>query len=215
MMDFQHLKYWDDSIASTLLNPKLQGIWFTWHCMIMMSYLFSLSTSAMASTPDNKSTRPVSAPVMSPVSPGEASPSPLLHILPRHDHHDGSTPKGRRSADRKAELKKESHQAEHGKSHSPRPESTPEIKVVTHLTECLTCLPRFSRFSCSSMWKQDCCVVLILMCELCLCYQTLARRERRHSPSVTTANGEREKKSQVCLLDAWSDRSSAGTCSTR
>uniref|UniRef100_A0A3Q1JR05 Protein 4.1 n=1 Tax=Anabas testudineus TaxID=64144 RepID=A0A3Q1JR05_ANATE len=33
---------------------------------------------AMASTPDNKSTRPVSAPIMSPVSPGEATPSPFF-----------------------------------------------------------------------------------------------------------------------------------------
>ncbi|XP_070777916.1 protein 4.1 [Enoplosus armatus] len=108
---------------------------------------------AMASTPDNKSTRPVSAPVMSPVSPGEATPSPLLHTLPRSDQHDGSTPKGNRSGGRKAEVKVESQPAEYTKSHSPRPESTPEIKTV-------------------------------------------ARRERRHSPSVTTANGEREQKSQ-------------------
>ncbi|XP_044191865.1 protein 4.1 isoform X1 [Thunnus albacares] len=108
---------------------------------------------AMASTPDNKSTRPVSAPVMSPVSPGEATPSPLLPNLPRTDCHDGYTPRGRRSADRKAEVKAASRSAESTKSHSPKPESTPEIK-------------------------------------------TMARRERRHSPSVTTANGEREKKSQ-------------------
>uniref|UniRef100_A0A4W6DLE4 Protein 4.1 n=1 Tax=Lates calcarifer TaxID=8187 RepID=A0A4W6DLE4_LATCA len=66
---------------------------------------------AMASTPDNKSTRPVSAPVMSPVSPGEATPSPLLPTLPRSDHHDGCTPKGHRSADRKAEVKRESQPA--------------------------------------------------------------------------------------------------------
>ncbi|XP_029369386.1 protein 4.1 isoform X5 [Echeneis naucrates] len=85
---------------------------------------------AMASTPDNKSTRPVSAPVMSPVSPGEASPSPLLPTLRRSDHHDGSTPKGHCSADRKAEVKKETQSDEHGKSYSPRPESTPEIKDV-------------------------------------------------------------------------------------
>ncbi|XP_035490503.2 protein 4.1 isoform X4 [Scophthalmus maximus] len=114
---------------------------------------------AMASTPDNKSTRPVSAPVMSLVSPGEASPSPLLAALTRSDHHDGSTPRSRRSTDRKAEVKKESQPAEYTRSHSPRPESTAEIK-------------------------------------LCPCYQTVARRERRHSPSVTTTNGEREKKSQ-------------------
>ncbi|XP_026202484.1 protein 4.1 [Anabas testudineus] len=108
---------------------------------------------AMASTPDNKSTRPVSAPIMSPVSPGEATPSPLLPILHRTHPHHGCTPKGHRSADRKAQVKAESQAAEHTKSHSPRPESTPEIKTV-------------------------------------------ARRERRHSPSVTTSNWEREKKSQ-------------------
>ncbi|XP_036948500.1 protein 4.1 isoform X2 [Acanthopagrus latus] len=108
---------------------------------------------AIESTPDNKSTRPVSAPVMSPVSPGEATPSPLLPTLFRSDCHDGSTPKDRRSAHRKAEAKPGSQPPEYTKSHSRRPESTPEIK-------------------------------------------TLARRERRHSPSVTTANGEREKKSQ-------------------
>ncbi|XP_035490512.2 protein 4.1 isoform X11 [Scophthalmus maximus] len=85
---------------------------------------------AMASTPDNKSTRPVSAPVMSLVSPGEASPSPLLAALTRSDHHDGSTPRSRRSTDRKAEVKKESQPAEYTRSHSPRPESTAEIKDV-------------------------------------------------------------------------------------
>lgn len=68
---------------------------------------------------------------MSPVSPGEATPSPLLASLRRSDHHDGPTPhRGRRSADRKAELKGESQPAEYTKSHSPRPESTPDIKVV-------------------------------------------------------------------------------------
>ena len=87
----------------------------------------------MASTPDNKSTRPVSAPVMSPVSPGEVTPSPLLPTLPRTDYHDGSTPRGRRSGDRKAEVKAASRAAESTKSHSPRPESTPEIKVVETL----------------------------------------------------------------------------------
>ncbi|XP_038580994.1 protein 4.1 isoform X7 [Micropterus salmoides] len=79
----------------------------------------------MASTPDNKSTRPVSAPIMSPMSPEEATPSPLLHTLLRSD---GSTPKGHRSADRKAEVKAEGQPAKYTKSHSPRPESTPEIK---------------------------------------------------------------------------------------
>ncbi|XP_042362728.1 protein 4.1 isoform X5 [Plectropomus leopardus] len=83
---------------------------------------------AMASTPDNKSTRPVSAPVMSPVSPGEATPSPLLPSLARFNHHDRSALKGHRSSDKKAEVKAESQPGEHTKSHSPRPESTPQIK---------------------------------------------------------------------------------------
>ncbi|XP_069575285.1 protein 4.1 isoform X4 [Brachyistius frenatus] len=113
---------------------------------------------AMASTPDNKSTRPVSAPVMSPVSPGEASPSPLLPTLHRSDHRDGSTSKGRRHGDRKAELKAESQRAEYIRSHSPNKESTPDIKTV-------------------------------------------ARRERRHSPSVAITNGERDRKSQHSLQD--------------
>uniref|UniRef100_A0A087YJN2 Protein 4.1 n=1 Tax=Poecilia formosa TaxID=48698 RepID=A0A087YJN2_POEFO len=62
---------------------------------------------AMATTPDNKSNRPVSAPVMSPVSPGEAKPSPLLPTLLRHSHLDGSTPKSQRHTDWKRELKTE------------------------------------------------------------------------------------------------------------
>ncbi|XP_054873724.1 protein 4.1 isoform X2 [Amphiprion ocellaris] len=113
---------------------------------------------AMVSTPDNKSTRPVSAPVMSPVSPGEAASSPLLSALPHSDHHDGSTPKGHRCADRKADLKVECLLAEYTKSHSPKPGLTPDIKTV-------------------------------------------ARKERKHSPSLAITNGEREKKSQHSLQD--------------
>uniref|UniRef100_A0A8D3C030 Protein 4.1 n=1 Tax=Scophthalmus maximus TaxID=52904 RepID=A0A8D3C030_SCOMX len=67
---------------------------------------------AMASTPDNKSTRPVSAPVMSLVSPGEA------------------------------EVKKESQPAEYTRSHSPRPESTAEIKVVDNTSTSVLCSTR-------------------------------------------------------------------------
>ncbi|XP_054877947.1 protein 4.1 isoform X9 [Poeciliopsis prolifica] len=80
---------------------------------------------AMATTPDNKSSRPVSAPVMSPVSPGEAKPSPLLPTLPRHGHPDGSTPKIQRHTDWKRELKTEC-KPEHTKS--PKPQSASEIK---------------------------------------------------------------------------------------
>ncbi|XP_057684635.1 protein 4.1 isoform X8 [Corythoichthys intestinalis] len=109
---------------------------------------------AMASTPDNRSSRPVSAPIMSPLSPGENTPSPLLHTLHFANRSNSSTPKLHRSADRKAENKGHSRKTASTKTQSPRPESTPEIK-------------------------------------------TLARRERRRSPSVTTANGEREKKTQL------------------
>ncbi|XP_061738180.1 protein 4.1 isoform X7 [Nerophis ophidion] len=77
---------------------------------------------AMASTPDNKSSRPVSAPIMSPVSPGDNTPSPLLHNLHLATCSNSSTPKFRRSVERKAELKGST------KSQSPKPESTPEIK---------------------------------------------------------------------------------------
>ncbi|XP_061520111.1 protein 4.1 isoform X2 [Phycodurus eques] len=109
--------------------------------------------AAMASTPDNKSSRPVSAPIMSPLSPGENTPSPLLRTLHFVNRSNSPTPKFHRSADRKAEIKGRSRKTDSTKSQSPRPESTPEMK-------------------------------------------TLARRERRRSPSVTTANGEREKKNQ-------------------
>ncbi|XP_006809090.1 protein 4.1 isoform X5 [Neolamprologus brichardi] len=81
---------------------------------------------AMVSTPDNKSSRPVSAPVMSPVSPGEATPSPLLPTLPRSHHHDVSTPRGHRYSSRKAELQAECLKTDSVKSHSAK--STPEIK---------------------------------------------------------------------------------------
>ncbi|XP_077403895.1 protein 4.1-like isoform X1 [Vanacampus margaritifer] len=108
---------------------------------------------AIASTPDNKSSRPVSAPIMSPLSPGENTPSPLLHTLHLANRSSSSTPKFQRSADRKTELKGHSRKSDSTKTQSPRPESTPEIK-------------------------------------------TLTRRERRHSPSVTATNGEREKKTQ-------------------
>ncbi|XP_061615565.1 protein 4.1 isoform X10 [Phyllopteryx taeniolatus] len=85
---------------------------------------------AMASTPDNKSSRPVSAPIMSPLSPGENTPSPLLHTLHFANRSNSSTPKFHRSADRKAEIKGHSRKTDSAKSQSPRPESTPEMKDV-------------------------------------------------------------------------------------
>ncbi|XP_057684638.1 protein 4.1 isoform X11 [Corythoichthys intestinalis] len=84
---------------------------------------------AMASTPDNRSSRPVSAPIMSPLSPGENTPSPLLHTLHFANRSNSSTPKLHRSADRKAENKGHSRKTASTKTQSPRPESTPEIKL--------------------------------------------------------------------------------------
>ncbi|XP_062343113.1 protein 4.1 isoform X5 [Osmerus eperlanus] len=88
----------------------------------------SLIPTAMASTPD-KNTRPVSAPIMTPVSPVEAAPSPVTSALPRGgERRQASTPTRRRS--RSAERKAESRVAGSTKTHSPRPESTPDIKTV-------------------------------------------------------------------------------------
>ncbi|XP_077446223.1 protein 4.1 isoform X9 [Stigmatopora argus] len=84
---------------------------------------------AMASTPDNRASRPVSAPIMSPLSPGENTPSPLLHTLHFANRSNSSTPKLHRSTDRKAENKGHSRKTASTKTQSPRPESTPEIKL--------------------------------------------------------------------------------------
>ncbi|CAB1350547.1 unnamed protein product, partial [Coregonus sp. 'balchen'] len=85
----------------------------------------------MVSTPD-KSTRPVSAPIMSPISPGDAAPSPVTSALPCGERREASTPAGRqsRSAERKAkeESKVESKVTEVSKTQSSRPQSTPEFK---------------------------------------------------------------------------------------
>ncbi|CAL8295688.1 unnamed protein product [Merluccius merluccius] len=83
---------------------------------------------AMATTPD-KNSRPVSAPIMSPMSP-DAAPSPLPSgVTPRGPHRHTSTPRGRqsRSADRRAEVKTDGL-TQATKPQSPRPESTPDIK---------------------------------------------------------------------------------------
>uniref|UniRef100_A0A8C7XQQ6 Protein 4.1 n=1 Tax=Oryzias sinensis TaxID=183150 RepID=A0A8C7XQQ6_9TELE len=88
---------------------------------------------AMASTPDNKSSRPVSAPLMSPVSPGEAAPSPLLPALLRSNQNEGSTPRSQRSTDRRGDRKTECR-LENAKSQSPKGTPTAEIKV----TSCLS-----------------------------------------------------------------------------
>uniref|UniRef100_A0A8C1QBZ1 Protein 4.1 n=1 Tax=Cyprinus carpio TaxID=7962 RepID=A0A8C1QBZ1_CYPCA len=57
---------------------------------------------AMVSTPD-KNTRPVSAPIISPISPGDMAPSPVASVA-RTDRKETSTPTGRpRSTERKSE----------------------------------------------------------------------------------------------------------------
>uniref|UniRef100_A0A8C7IJ26 Erythrocyte membrane protein band 4.1a n=1 Tax=Oncorhynchus kisutch TaxID=8019 RepID=A0A8C7IJ26_ONCKI len=92
----------------------------------------SRSPTAMVSTPD-KSTRPVSAPIMSPISPGDVAPSPVTSGLPRGERREASTPTVRksRSAERKTkeEAKVESKVTEVSKTQSSRPQSTPEFKL--------------------------------------------------------------------------------------
>ena len=107
-----------------------EGYYDTLLFFILNLILFSClwSTPAIVSTPNNKSTHPVSALVMLLLSPGETVSSPLLPTMPRSDHYDSSTPKDHRFSDRKAEGKVQSQLAEFTRSHSPRPQSTP-IKV--------------------------------------------------------------------------------------
>ncbi|CDQ93004.1 unnamed protein product [Oncorhynchus mykiss] len=97
----------------------------------LLSLHSSRSPTAMVSTPD-KSTRPVSAPIMSPISPGDVAPSPVTSGLPRGERREASTPTVRksRSAERKTkeEAKVESKVTEVSKTQSSRPQSTPEFK---------------------------------------------------------------------------------------
>uniref|UniRef100_A0AAR2J460 Protein 4.1 n=1 Tax=Pygocentrus nattereri TaxID=42514 RepID=A0AAR2J460_PYGNA len=84
---------------------------------------------AMVSTPD-KTPRPVSAPVMSPISPGDAAPSPVVTSAARVERKETATPSSRpsRVGEKKGEAKTESHVAEASKTQSVKPEGTPEIK---------------------------------------------------------------------------------------
>uniref|UniRef100_A0AAR2KY76 Protein 4.1 n=1 Tax=Pygocentrus nattereri TaxID=42514 RepID=A0AAR2KY76_PYGNA len=68
---------------------------------------------AMVSTPD-KTPRPVSAPVMSPISPGDAAPSPVVTSAARVERKETATPSSRpsRVGEKKGEAKTESHVAE-------------------------------------------------------------------------------------------------------
>ncbi|XP_065124261.2 protein 4.1 isoform X6 [Paramisgurnus dabryanus] len=83
---------------------------------------------AMVSTPD-KNARPVSAPIMSPISLGDAAPCPVVPSATRTDHKETSTPTGRpRSTERKSEMKTETHVTDSSKTHSTKVEGTPEVK---------------------------------------------------------------------------------------
>lgn len=138
----------------------------------------SLCIAAMASTPDNKSVRPVSAPIIAPWSPQEAQALPLLPIMLQSEQQGACTPRERRCADRKPEEQK--------KTRSPRPESTPDMKVHT-TSVTLEALKGLISFC----WRAA----------FVLHYQPVARRERRHSHYVNAA-AEREKKTKVGLCNS-------------
>ncbi|XP_076865795.1 protein 4.1 isoform X7 [Brachyhypopomus gauderio] len=84
---------------------------------------------AMMSTPD-KTARPVSAPVMSPISPGDVAPSPVVTSVARLEHKDAATPTSRpsRLADRKGEAKTERCVTDAPKTRGTKVEGIPEIK---------------------------------------------------------------------------------------
>ncbi|XP_049332136.1 protein 4.1 isoform X10 [Astyanax mexicanus] len=86
---------------------------------------------AVVSTPD-KTARPVSAPVMSPISPGDASPSLVATAAAQVERKQTTTPTSRpaRSGEKKGEVKTEGHLTEASKTQSSKPEGTPEIKTV-------------------------------------------------------------------------------------
>ncbi|XP_026876502.2 protein 4.1 isoform X1 [Electrophorus electricus] len=84
---------------------------------------------AMVSTPD-KTARPVSAPVMSPISPSDVAPSPVVTSAARLEHKDAATPTSRHSrlGDKKGEAKTECRVTDVSKKQSTKHEGTPEIK---------------------------------------------------------------------------------------
>ncbi|XP_073714086.1 protein 4.1 isoform X11 [Misgurnus anguillicaudatus] len=90
---------------------------------------------AMVSTPD-KNARPVSAPIMSPISLGDAAPCPVVPSATRTEHKETSTPTGRsRSTERKSDMKTETHVTDSSKTHSTKAEGTPEVKSPRTGTE--------------------------------------------------------------------------------
>ncbi|KAL2080500.1 hypothetical protein ACEWY4_024293 [Coilia grayii] len=87
---------------------------------------------AMVATPE-KGARPVSAPIMSPISPGDAAPSPAPAAVSAatKERKEVSTPTGRasRSAERKAEVKGEGRTTDSPKAQQgAKAEHRPDIK---------------------------------------------------------------------------------------
>ncbi|XP_066531477.1 protein 4.1 isoform X2 [Hoplias malabaricus] len=91
---------------------------------------------AMVSTPD-KTVRPVSAPVISHISPGDAAPSLVIMSAVRAEHNETAMPTSRqsRSGEKKGEVKTDVHVIEASKSHSTKLDGTPELKSTQADTE--------------------------------------------------------------------------------
>ncbi|KAM9824819.1 protein 4.1 [Neosynchiropus ocellatus] len=83
----------------------------------------------MVSTPDNKSSRPVSAPLMSPVSPVDMTPPALLKSFLRPRHHDLSAASHLSSSNVRNEFIGERRPIPSPKIHSPQLSSTPDMKT--------------------------------------------------------------------------------------
>ncbi|XP_034016535.1 protein 4.1 [Thalassophryne amazonica] len=83
-------------------------------------------------TPDNRSARPVSDPVMTPASPGEMDSSPLLPMLSHTKHCGNSTHKAHPpvSADRKSDMNMGGQSTEATVLHSPTQQMTPKVKAL-------------------------------------------------------------------------------------
>uniref|UniRef100_A0AAY4EFD9 Protein 4.1 n=1 Tax=Denticeps clupeoides TaxID=299321 RepID=A0AAY4EFD9_9TELE len=90
-----------------------------------------LHPAAMVSTPE-KGTRPVSAPVMSPISPGDSAPSPVASSAPRAERKEVSTPTSRagHSSERRVDVKVETRTPDLAKTRGGRAQPAPEVKDV-------------------------------------------------------------------------------------
>uniref|UniRef100_A0AAY4EDX8 Protein 4.1 n=1 Tax=Denticeps clupeoides TaxID=299321 RepID=A0AAY4EDX8_9TELE len=100
-----------------------------------------LHPAAMVSTPE-KGTRPVSAPVMSPISPGDSAPSPVASSAPRAERKEVSTPTSRagHSSERRVDVKVETRTPDLAKTRGGRAQPAPEVKVQRPSTRVYTLL---------------------------------------------------------------------------